>query len=72
MAEHADVDLSGLLEAEAAVAAMTGPAGTPLAGVPPMTDETRAAVAGRLEELVQTWKALDDGKAITLSFSRRP
>jgi len=70
--EHPEADLAGLMEAEAAVAALSGLAATEAAGLPEATPpEAVARIRRRLETLAAQWRALDDGgAAITLSFSR--
>jgi hypothetical protein len=57
------------MEAEAAVAALAGPAKT---AKPPVSTspETIAAIERRLEALAARWRALDDGGEIRLSFSQ--
>ncbi len=68
---HPEVDLTGLMEAEAAVAALSGPAATQAAGLPVATPpEAVATIRCRLGTLAAQWRVLDDGGAITLRFSR--
>jgi hypothetical protein len=59
---ESDVDFSGLLRAEDAVALMSGTSG---AEVPAGQYES---VRARLSELTEEWCDLDDGGAITLTF----
>lgn len=66
LVEHAQLDLTGLMEAEAAVAALTGPASTGAVALPL---EAVATIRRRLQTLAEQWRALDDGGAITLTFS---
>ena len=69
--EHAELDLTGLMEAEAVVAALTGPASTNAVTLPAATPlEAVAAIRLTLQTLAARWRALDDGGAITLKFSR--
>jgi hypothetical protein len=75
LVEHPDVDLTGLMEAEAAVAAWSGPAATETADLPVATPaEAVATIRCRLDTLGEQWRALDDGGAITLQVLswRRP
>ena len=70
LVEHAGFDLRGLMEAEAAVAALTGPAAPDAGALPAVTPpEAVTTVTSRLETLAAQWRALDDGGAITLEFS---
>jgi len=71
LAEQAGFDLSGLLVAEAAVAALAGPANAvddvdelPVSAEP----EAISAIRDRLRQLSERWRKLDDGAAITLQF----
>lgn len=68
LVEHAQLDLTGLMEAEAAVAAFSGPASTEAVALPL---EAVATIRRRLQTLAERWRALDDGGAITLTFSRQ-
>lgn len=68
LVEHAQLDLTGLMEAEAAVAALTGPGSTEAVALP---IEAVATIRRRLQALAERWRALDDGDAITLTFSRQ-
>lgn len=68
LVEHAQLDLTGLTEAEAAVSALTGPAPTEAVTLPL---EAVATIRRRLEALAERWRTLDDGGAITLAFSRQ-
>lgn len=70
-----DVDLSGLLDAEAAVAALAGPGriagsgfGPPLP--PGVAPDVVDAIDTRLRALAARWRDLDNGGAITLEFAR--
>lgn len=70
LVEHAELDLTGLMEAEAVVAALTGPASTEAVALPAATPlEAVATIRRRLQTLAARWRALDDGGAITLRFS---
>ena len=66
LVEHAQVDLTGLMEAEAAVAALTGPASAEAVTLP---REAVATIRRTLQTLAERWRALGDGGAITLTFS---
>lgn len=71
LAEQAGFDLSGLLEAEAVVAALAGPA-TAVGGIDelPVSAEPEAinVIRDRLRQLSEQWRRLDDGAAIRLQF----
>jgi hypothetical protein len=76
LVEQAGTDLTGLLEAETAVATLGRAEGEPEprpgvelpAGATP---ETVATIHRRLRALAERWRGLDDGAAIALTFSRR-
>jgi len=71
LVEHPEGDLTGLMEAEAAVGALSGPAAAEAGGLPAATPpEAVARIRCRFEALAAQWGALDDGAAITLRFSR--
>lgn len=71
LVDHAKVDLTGLIEAEATVAALTGPSASEAADLPVASpSEAIATIRRRLQTLVAQWCALDDGGAITLRFCR--
>lgn len=82
LADQPGVDLSGLTQAEAAVAAL----GSPMRLVEPdeldggraraelavgATPEAARRISARLEALARAWRSLEDGGAITLSFPTR-
>jgi len=86
LAEQGDVNFSGLREAEAAVAALAGPAiaaggfgqpavaggfGQPAVAVGDTGEPAVAAIGERLRRLAEQWRRLDDGAAIRLVFSAR-
>jgi hypothetical protein len=76
LVEQAGTDLTGLLEAEAAVATLGraegGPEPRPGVELPAgATPETVATIHRRLRALAERWSGLDDGAAIALTFSRR-
>ncbi len=72
LVEQPDVELRGLMEAEAAVAALTGPGRTATPDLPVFASaETIAAVERRLEVLAAKWRDLADGETIRLPFSLR-
>lgn len=71
LAEQAGFDLSGLLEAEAAVAALAGPAnGVGDLDERPVGPEPEAinTIRDRLRQLSAHWRKLDDGTAMTLQY----
>lgn len=69
LVEHGELDLTGLIEAESVVAALTGPASTEADALPGATSlEAVATIRRRLQSLAARWCALDDGGAITLEF----
>ena len=71
LAEQAGFDLSGLLEAETAVAALAGSAnGVGDVDERPVGAEPEAinAIRDRLRQLSEQWRKLDDGAAITLQY----
>ena len=71
LAEQAGLDLSGLLEAETAVAALAGSAsGVGDVDEQPVGVEPEAinAIRDRLRQLSEQWRKLDDGAAITLQY----
>ena len=71
LAEQAGFALSGLLEAETAVAALAGPAnGVGDVDERPVGAEPEAinAIRDRLRQLSEQWRKLDDGAAITLQY----
>ncbi len=70
LGDQPGVDIMGLVEAEAAVAALTGQGRTATPDlVVTAHAETVAAIGGLLEALAAKWRVLEDGGAITLSFS---
>ncbi len=70
LVEQPGVDLGGLMNAEAAVAALAGPATAATPELPvTASPETIAAIQRRLGALAEEWRALEDGGAIRLSFS---
>lgn len=64
LVDDPDTDLSGLLDAEGAVAALTGLGGDD-SGLPP---DAVARVRARLADLAGRWRNLDDGGSIELRF----
>ena len=71
LAEQAGFDLSGLLEAETAVAALAGSAsGVGDVDEQPVGVEPEAinAIRDRLRQLSEQWRKLNDGAAITLQY----
>lgn len=71
LVEHAEIDLTGLIRAEAVVASLTGPAANEAADLPAAHPlEALVAIKARLETLASRWGALDDGGAIALQFLR--
>ena len=71
LAEHAGFDLSGLLEAEAAVAVLAGPVnGVGDVNERPVGAEPEAinTIRDRLRQLSEQWRRLDDGTAMTLQY----
>jgi len=71
LVEQPDVDLRGLMDAEAAVAALTGSGMTATPDLPVTAPpETIAAIERRLDALAAEWRALEDGGAISFRSRR--
>jgi len=72
LCEHVGIDLTGLLEAEAAVAALDATNGEPGSQLPTsVTLDAVAAIHRRLGVLALQWRDLEDGHAVSLTFPSR-